>query len=673
MNNIQKILLAGFSILALYGTGLGLRRFVLDVQREAVASDLSFTLESALHYRRVKMVYDTGHLPAVDPFVQYPQGVRTWKAYTAGSEYVYAALARLFPRDMPMAARLRWIESGWFCTGIGFMFLWLLWWRRSWSAAWAAGLFYAVSLSAVIRSTGQELSRENFALPLLIAHLAFHARARSAHPGGERSRWDVLSAAALALAVASWDLMQVYVLLWALVAARRALSISGGGAGDAWGSGWLVHLAALVAAGVTVPYLRSHGFLVCPAMGLAYGAAALEAWSRRRASDAPPLRRGPGLALLLAPLAVCLLWGLTGAYGESYSHFASLLWAKARFLNAKPADPSLLTFDQRIMWVPALHGANWRLTRDLAPAMLPLSLVAAIFAFRAQPQSGIRSLLFFCGSSLLLYCLFARFHVFLAVFAAGLLGVWAGEAARRGSWQRWLTVVLLGLGCVIEAGNVVLGAEKWGRPNVYYKELSELAKWLEENVSPEPVLANFGVSGYIAAYGKCPILLHPKFESAEARARVREYAELLFKGSERSLRDWAAARGAKVLVYSKGEFASVAPELQMRYMVEALEPDTAAPARILEFQPEKARYFRLLWSNRKYAAFRVLSPAEEQDAAELAKRAEEFLARGELRGAESNALESVKLDSRQEQALRVLLHVDSLRRQGFDAGRQGGR
>ena len=85
-----------------------------------------------------------------------------------------------------------------------------------------------------------------------------------------------------------------------------------------------------------------------------------------------------------------------------------------------------------------------------------------------------------------------------------------------------------------------------------------------ENVAPAPVLANFQTSGFVLAYGQCPIVLHPKFESPGIREKVEQYGLQMFKGTERSLRNWADRSGACYLVYSLGEFATSAPELQMR-------------------------------------------------------------------------------------------------------------
>ena len=200
-------------VLFLYTLGMGARRVVLEAQYRKVGDQLPFTLESALQYRRIKMVHDTGLLPTRDIMIQFPDGVDNRRQYNLSSEYVYPWLARFFPGEVPFPNRLRWLEAGWFCMGIPFLFLWIRLWRRNWWAAGVGAAFYAVALSSVMRSTGQELSRENFALPILILHYLLDAL----YPRC-RGRWasglvQVGSAVVLALALACWDLIQYPVML----------------------------------------------------------------------------------------------------------------------------------------------------------------------------------------------------------------------------------------------------------------------------------------------------------------------------------------------------------------------------------------------------------------------------------------------------------------------------
>jgi hypothetical protein len=643
------------ALFLLYVMGLGMRRLVIETQYRTLGADFPFTLESALHYRRVKMIHDTGEMPAVDLAVQYPEGVNVPKTYEFGSEYVQAWLAHGLPKSLSVGDRLRWIESGWFCLGIPMMALWIFWRTGSrWAGMVAAG-FYAVMISSVIRSTGQELSKENFALPLLVAHLAFDALADL----GRRLQWSAVSALFLAAALWNWDLIQYYVMLWAIVGGWQSLRGTFGRSA----AKWLVCFLALVVVGLASPYYRAHGFLWSPAMLLACGVAGH--WALQRLCPAAGSWR---LLAVVIPLGLGLpLVGWLG-YGSSYGHFAELLWAKIRFLNHKPADPSLLSFESRIMWVPALHSATIPLTFSLFPAILPLSFIAAPVALRSRQHPEIGHLVFHNVVSLLAFCFFVRFHVFLALFAAALAGCWVADAAGRATRWKVMAAVLLSCGFVAEAGNTAYRPERWGRGNVYYAELKALAAWLREHAAPDAVLANFGTSGPVAAYGKCPVILHPKFESKEARTRVREYGEQLFKGTEIGFRDWADRHGAEYYVYAKGEFSERSPEMQMRYFVNALKPAEDAPARLFEFHPERLKLFRYAWGNTKYSVFKIRTRADEVAAGRHARQAQEALQRGDLALAEQEAMEALRRNPDEALALDVVRHASVLKESGFGRG-----
>ncbi|MBN1269258.1 MAG: hypothetical protein JXB04_06710 [Kiritimatiellae bacterium] len=662
-----------FALLALFAMGLGIRRYVLNAQRAGVESELPFTLESALEFRLVRLAYEAGRLPEVDYDVEYPEGVVTRETYTIGGEYVYAGLAHLLPRSLSLQERVRWAAAGWFCLGIPLMVMWLRWATGSRAVGLAAGAFYAVALSAVIRSTGQELSAENFALPLLVGHLALDAlaaRREGSSPRAARRKTGAgfwLSAAGsaimLGLAAATWDMIQFYVLLWAAAGLVQAVSGRFERQAEA-ASRWLLSWVVLLAFCFVNPYMRAHAWVASPPMILSYGAVAgwvASRWLKGRGLD----RRWPLVAALVVA-AIGLL--AMHSYYDAYGHFFDVLAAKIRFPGGKPDDPSLLTFSQRIMWVPALHSANWGLTWTLFPAMLVLTWAALPVLYvqrQAFPVTGLNRLFFFYAASLAAYCFFVRFQVFLALFASALLGFWLKAALERRSWVSWLVGGMLTIGWSVEAAQTVRSPWRWGRPGVYYEETAELVEWLAENADRRPVLANFGVSASILAYGKCPIILHPKFESRGLRDRVESYGRELFKGSERSFRDWAEEHGAQFFVYSLGEFARTEPERQMRYMVDALEPPADAPARLFEFAPADARYFDYLWGNRKYGVFRVISARDERVAEGRSAAAGQALARGDLVEAERLALEALEHDPRNEPALEVIRHVGSLRSQGF--------
>ncbi len=449
-------------------------------------------------------------------------------------------------------------------------------------------------------------------------------------------------------------------------------------------------MAVLLAVGIRNPYLASHGFLLSPTMGLG--------WGLLLAGSPVAQRQRVATRIVLVGIPLLLSLALSQFYLPSYGHFASLLLAKLRFLNLRPVDPSRLTFEQRILWVPALNSTSWSLLWQWFPVLLVLTGGAVWALLRGTVQNryafaDFQPLLFLLLASFVAFILFFRFHVWLAVFACGMLGLWAGQVdVSAVRWRRWLRMALLAGGWWVEASQPwrgpirwsrpegyepkdkkVYGPIFWGRPNVYATETEALMDHLRTYAAPEPVLANFGISASIATYGGCPVVLHPKFESPEIREKVREYGEVLFTGDEEEFRDWMEAQGATVYVHSMGEFSEIQPGWQMRYMVDALDPATNAAARLFEQRPEELNCFTPQFANRKYRVFRLKqSTVAARMAQTLAEHARTALEAGELEMAETQAAHALRMDAENEEAQGVLRHAGSLRDAGFREEEDGG-
>jgi len=655
-------ILIGLSITGTYIAGLAIRRMVLQAQVVAIGQEMPFTLESALHYRRIKILYDRGGLPEIDASIQHPEGIRIREIDAVASEPVQVFLAKLFPASVPFPGRIRWIEAGWFSLSIPLLAVALRLWTGSWMAGFWSALLYAVSMASVLRSTGQEISRENFAFPWLVASFAFSAACFRS--GKKRMPWAIGAAACLSLALVGWDMVQYVIGLIAFAMSLHLLSSSRQPDASA------VHLFRWMTVGIFLTgllnaYHRFHGLAFSPLMLWLLGITVATVLQPKLV---PSSRGRLKLAIVIfGPVATMLLLGLSGAYGSSYDHFAELLWAKIRFLNQKPDDPSLLTYYQRVMWVPALHSATWGLTKWMFPLLLwVVSLIAAVAWFDSckRPDPLTNFWIIFFVVSVIAFLFFVRFHVFAALAAAVMAGWWYGRVSRSSMVWRCVVSLMLTLVLTVEARHTIRQKENMGRPNVYYEELKELAEWLREHVAPQPVLANMGVSAYIAAYGKCAIAIHPKFEEPVIRRRLMAFAEASFGEDEKQLRDWMDTIDTTYLVYSKGEFASVNPELQMRYFVNRMNPPDSSPARRFEREDDAMRYFKRLWGNRKYVVYQSLSAAEESSAAEEAGKAMLALQEGRLAEAEDRAIAALKIDRQQDDALKVMRHVGSLIEQG---------
>ncbi len=669
----RRLLIQVVLLIAVVWAGVATRRHVLNAQRILTEDgSIPFSLESALAFRRIQIVYRDGELPKVDYGIEYPDGVVTRELDTLGSEKVAAALAKAWPGVMPLAEKVRWLELLWVVLAIPGLYFWVKWMGGGMTGGFIAAAFYAVGVGAVARSTGQEFSHENHALPFLLWHLALFARGmqlwRGAQGKAKLDRRLVLyacgSAVLLALALCAWDLIQFYLFVFGLwqvlwIWLRR---------GEKWTTVFIAPVCVcLLVAACWNPYLRSHHFIVSPVfLWLVFAWLSAAFWRSKR-------QRAAGLAVAAVLIGLYFVRGAVVA--DAYGHFGELLWAKIRFFNIRPLNPALLTFNQRIMWVPALNSTSWSMILECFPALLALVVLAicrlAITRrFRGPDAEMLRFLCLFLGISFLAFVLFYRFHIWVAIGACALVGLWAGPGLVHGK-RRWRSVwiTLLVVCWAVELWQTCHNAVRWGRPNVYATEMKQLMTHLRRYAAPEPVLANFGISASIAAYGGCPIVLHPKFESAVIRRKVQEYGEVLFTGGEEDFKNWMESQGATIYVHSMGEFSNIQPELQMRYMVDALSPPEHAAARLFEQQPGELRFFKEQFANRKHRVFRLQnSTVAARLSQTLSGKAREALESGELGPAEQWSAHAMRMDPGNEEAQTVLRDASMLRDIGFREG-----
>ncbi len=673
--------------LLLWGLALSARRAVFHQQTVTVGGEAPFLLESALQFRMTRQVAEGEGIPAWEPKVQYPEGVDPRETYSLGAEWVYSFFASFLPGGWTLATRVRWVSAGLFSLSVPLAAWWFARVAGSAWAGWVGGLLLAVSPAFVVRSSGLELSRENLAFPFLAGFWLLEHAARTGKTVGRR-RWAALGAGAcMAMAQVFWDLSQYAVGLWVgwcwvqwLCRGRgREESAGGGVLGIAVGLG-------LLGVSLVNPYLRAKGFLFSPVLGLVL------AW---------------GLLGILGPRLgrrafwPCLLFwgvwqGMGGLFATNYSHFAELLWAKIRFLNVKPEDPALLTHLQRIMWTPALNSSTGALTSAYFAVTLWAGLAAIpVLLWRKVGREGLDgSMVVYALATFPVYLLFFRFHVFLIVFVAGMVGVAVSRLfGSRGAWTRWTARLLLLLFLTgVETYHLLffepsearalraehqrktemlraMGVEapdfqgnRWGRPGPSYGQVSRLVELLRGLEEPGPVLAGFGISGNVLADAGLPILLHPKFETPGIRERVRAFYEHLFLHTESGFRDWAVsllpeggeAPRAFYYVHGLGSLAGGDTREAPRYMVDALDPPMDAAVRALEDGSVALTWFRLVGRTDRFLVYRVVTPAEVAVANDLVEQAERRWRMGDVETARARARKALEYHWRHPGALSLL-------------------
>ncbi|MDP8217263.1 MAG: hypothetical protein P9M03_00895 [Candidatus Theseobacter exili] len=599
--------------------------------------NIPFTSESALHFRYASMIANGDPVPSIDIAAQYPEGLPVFSKLTVGGGLFLAYIYRFMsPEIISFEAFFRLCVPLFFSLGIFALYIFTRKLGANRIGALLSCLLYAVSISSVLRSTGQEFSRENFALPFIFFHAAFilsSLKERTQH-----SLEIIISSICVGLATILWDGTQMYlisIVLGLFFLAPRNIPIKH----------LLSNYCLLLVLCFINPYLKDHLFAFSPAM---LGLLSLIITGMLFKNISSVWKAKSFLILLFATLFTGLL--LLTLYGDNYSHFGSLFMAKLQFLNKKPLDPSLLSFDARILWVPALHSPLntffkpfpfYRMILILMLSFWPLSLYFRnIFKKKAAPQQIF--FLFLLVFWFMLYLLFVRLEVFCIFFFSALFGHFI-HLSGTSRTIRSLAIVYVVLLIFAEASKTCLKVSNWGRP-VPYEQLRNLSSWINQNTETDAVfLANFDLSPYILTYTERNIVLHPKFESLDMRERTQAYTRTLFSEGEYPFYRYCLNHGVNYFVFTRGTYDAKSV-FSWRYIAGLKDASKNVAAKHFEADYNNLRWFHLVFGNGKYRIFRVISPGDIEKAQRLSKKGIALLKKGALTEAFEILNKAVKIN-----------------------------
>lgn len=603
-----------------------------------------FAAEGAAHLRYTERLARGEPIPALDRAAQWPEGLRVFRETSIGMEYLYGFLYRLIPGGKPdLVPFLRFFVPLIFSLAIFPLasLAALLWGRRS--SGILSALLFAVSLPLVARSSGFDLIRENLTFPLIIFHLYFFV---SASVRGAR-RDAILSAVFLALALATWQGMQFYLVpLLAFLVVRALL----GQVTAAERRAVRLLIAAIAASGALVPFLRSGGFLLSIPVALAAAWVAVDLAAIRARREQRPeepageMRGGPGgmravagargavrVAAAIVGCACILVPGiLFKEHFVSYSHFFKLVLYKLRYVY-KPTDPRMLPFDARTFWVGPFHSPD---PRHLFVFALPLCLLlpnpVARLARRAREGdfaalvTVVFTLIFF-----VLFLLMQRLLPLFAVFAVLASGGATLDLFTFRNGRRVPAVPLIAAVCVL--GIFLLQDFAWEGPTDIWRRAAralgvpfrrsfviypvsgdtegEMLEWIRENTDPDAVVMSLHYhSPQVLTYTGRSTNLNDFFESPRLRSKAQRFLTLLYGGEERLLAFCREQRSDYLLV--SAALGCDPTRDSPLYQAGLMDMPPGCAAYRLMFEPMRLSGFDLVYENEMYRIFRVgRSPA----------------------------------------------------------------
>lgn len=543
-----------------------------------------------------------------------------------------------------MSAQLRF----WASLTSGLIFLWLMILGCPKFFAMLGGLLHAVSPAAIARSTGQDIVRGEFCIPLIIGAVALlYSISRTPR------LWKyILLFLLTALAFAAWDLCQmlfgtfaVYEILRFVLGRRMTIprlyawcAITGGIlfniAFVPFNQVYSLWRSQTVWTALPVLFLAFAAYWFCPKLKQVF-------WKRFCAAT--------GAFLVLHLIWACCI--NTPEYASNYSHFSEAMNAKLTHWNVKPNDPEQLSYDARLLWTPSMTSTTWESAITFFPGLksfdhknrviafftgyLPCSLflftilLAGTFLFtiikkevKRHSESTLMPILYTIGF-LIGFIYIIRYHEFLIIFLSMSLALlcrdyWNALRPRDsiGSvpWQkilskpgkanllRFIPVALLTVLLIGETVNSC-SMKRHYTGDVAMKETADLIAWMRsepKKFKGKGVVANMTICPMLRAYAGTGVVINPQFGIKIIRDATEEFLMILHHGSESEMADYCRRRNAKFIVMQMVDPDKVPEILQLEKINLKSTPQTN--------RLKSAKTAEWVYSNRYIANAKVIPP-----------------------------------------------------------------
>lgn len=515
----------------------------------------------------------------------------------------------------------------WISLTAGFIFIWLLLLDCSIIYASLGGLLFAVAPVAIARATGQDILKENFAIPLIIICFVVYLW----YLKWPKNYKLILLACATLLSLISWDMTQLCLALWLVYEIIMTACLNK--KEENYLPAWITIYASSIIAGILNPYLAAHNFLQSPALSVLLPVLIFTILFK----NSPRLVRI--LVVLIGLIVFVSIWLFiikNFGYGSSYSHFWNLLLAKVKFGNIKPLNPLLLDFDSRILWTPALHSATMKIFHALFGLtficfVIVVFLSFSVSTFRKNIITQLQNIgfpLFLTGTFFILFIFMVRFHVLVIPFICVAIATFMNRISEKITKPALrILLVILFAGLVMNEACRNLRFER-----EYYSGESEQLSLIKElnssGVKGETFLADFTLSPMLKAYCGAKIVLIPKFELKQARDRVEKYINILYHGTEVEFMEFCRVYGAKYFIFDKGmiggrDIEECLHPWSIRYMAAANVLEKTSPVYNFFYSPEEMDYFYELDDQNvsRFVIFKVITPSDISQSEKLYEQA----------------------------------------------------
>jgi len=568
-----------------------------------------FTTESALRFFYAKLISEGKGLPAIDYKAEYPQGLRVSLEYPVFMEYTTGYLYQWLHFNIPFTDFASMLMVIVFCFSIYAVYLVVVELTKSSQAGLLSALYYAVSFSAIIRSSGLEFLHETFALPLLFFHIYFFIKALN----DEKIYYALFSGGFLFLALGTWHISQFYFALYVIFV---ALNFIFNRDDPRLYKSFALTLIFVILAGLTVPFLRASLFLCSQPLIIAYSFL-LTYFLKGYPSK---IKTRP-LLFFFFSLAVL---NLILPKANNQSHAYQLLFYKILFLGHKPSNPLLLPFKARAYWVgPYVSPSIYEAMLYFFPLLLfGFALIISYFVVsqRRKPDTVVLFIIYNFFVFFFLFLLISRLEVFLIFFLVILVAYLLVYIKRHIPKYYKIALAVMFFCLIVELSKGHAGKGPFTKTLqaiglretaqdfsmlILSKQYQGLLDWINKNTEVNAViLAHYPVSSVIRAYADRAVNLNSLVESRRSWNKIEEFLFALFN-TEDKFYHFCQKYGCDYFVYTIDTIMDASP-YSWRYITNSMSLQEDAAAYKMHFFPERLNKFLLVYENDYCRVYQVI-------------------------------------------------------------------
>jgi len=566
------------------------------------------------------MISEGRSLAAVDYAAGYPEGIEVFQSTSLFKEYTAGYLHGLpFFRNIPLPLFLEyftWFFSSLSIFGIFFICLLLI---KDPLIALLTTAYYVAALPAVIGTVNGSFVPMVFVLPFIVLHIYFVLKSIK----GKDKLNPVIAGFLLFIIIGSWDLSPLYFLLFISYIIFKYLFTRDT---DDLKNRFFIFMAAqmffLLLAGFFIPYLRVRLFLLSLPMVVCYSFSLVLIIDKFR-----NLNRALKIALFIG--------FVTGLYlvfpaSKDYTPAYSVLIYKIKYFSGKPSSPGKLPFAIRCLWTESFQSPSFFQALFYFFTYLLWGGVGFYFLIyhfiKKKLDIHKEFILYIIFGFLGLYIFFRQFGIFLIIglTLSSNLGLYY---LRNYFKKRYFIFIFILVLCIaLEAyktgflyKNSSLTSRVYKR--IILKEESRftfrdnavggLVNWIKnETPGRSRFLCPYLFSGPLLLYTDRIVIVNPAFESVLQRNKIKEINSALYDNEEQF---YNICRKYEVdyYVYIISEFLDTSL-YSTRYLVDNIQPDDQEIAFAFQFQPERLKYFKLVYQNEIFHVYRVISKGFEK-------------------------------------------------------------